>query len=118
MQYRGKQFSTVEELCKALNVPVARFYYFANNLDRHVKRRSLVKKDGKSREVVAPAKDLKIIQRKIKSEILQKYAYPDYVYGLGDNTLVDHARIHAGDKQLVKIDLCDFFSINRTSSCL
>lgn len=109
MQYKGKKFIDVESLCKALGIPVARFCYFANNVPRHVRSRKIAKRDGKTRDILAPAKSLKIIQRKIKSELLQKYAYPDYVYGLGGNTLVDHANVHAGDKQLIKIDLRDFF---------
>ncbi len=109
MKYMGTHFTDLDGLCKELDISVGDFCYFANNVDRHVKKRQLIKKDGKPREILAPAKPLKAIQRAIKDKILQSYTYPAYVYGLGGDTLLDHALVHRGEKQLVKMDLRDFF---------
>jgi len=85
-------------------------------MGKHVRHVTKTKKDGKPRHIIAPSKKLTAILRQVKAVFFDDYVYPDYVFGLGGNTLKDHAAVHAGENELVQADLTDFFpSIGHTA---
>ncbi|HVS58518.1 MAG TPA: reverse transcriptase family protein [Candidatus Saccharimonadales bacterium] len=105
----GSRFATIEALCKELEINPADFQGCALNREHHVKYRPEEKPDGSLRDIYAPSEKLKEIQRKIKDIILATFDYPEYVYGLGGNTLRHHAEVHNTDGHLVKVDIRNFF---------
>jgi RNA-directed DNA polymerase len=107
MGYKGKQYG-FKELCAELSIPLEEFVYYANNVAKHVYKKSIVK-NGKHRKVYAPTDRLKTIQFRLKVLLLENYVYPSYVFGLKGDTVRDHAAKHKGVRQLVKMDLRDFF---------
>jgi RNA-directed DNA polymerase len=107
--YRGKIYDSIDALAQALGVGVGELLYCMDNMDNMVHAKITHKKDGSPRRLVAPTKRLKDLQRKVKDLFFAEYEFPGYVYGLGKNTLAQHARLHAGKKQLVQVDLRDFF---------
>jgi len=102
---------TIQDIAKLIGISVAQMEYFANNLRKHVVEYETPKKHRptEKRIITAPSKDLKILLRAIKGYILDEYLYPDYTYGLGVKTLRQHAELHAGDKELVQVDIRDFY---------
>src|SRR5688572_7900208 len=105
MKYTGKSISDLRALSSILGSKPDELGYFSLNMDKNVRTRNTPKKNapGETREITAPNDRLKYIQRKIKTQLLAKYTYPKYVYGLGGNTLKDHASVHKGAKVLVQM---------------
>lgn len=109
------QINSRDDLCEALGETHGSLEYFSRNVAKHVSVGTKPKKNGKAREYLAPSKELKLIQRRIKEQFFDGYSYPDYCYGLGVKTLREHAHVHAGRREMAQLDLRDFFpSISHT----
>jgi len=114
--YSRTPISSLDNLAAALSVGKPELTYFANNMGKHVQRKVKPKKDGKLRYITAPTKRLTEILQRVKTVFFEDYTYPDYVFGLGGNSLRDHAGTHSGKRELVQADLTDFFpSIHHTA---
>jgi hypothetical protein len=112
----GSAITSLDDLATTLYVQKSELTHYANNMGKHVRRVTKTKKDGKPRHIIAPSKKLTTILQRVKTVFFDDYTYPDYVFGLGGNTLKDHATVHAGDNELVQADLTDFFlSIKHTA---
>lgn len=111
MKYTGTSIANIGTLSSILGTTPAELGYLSLNMDKNVKTHSIRKKNNPNelREITAPSKKLKLIQRNIKDYILVNYTYEKYVYGLGGNTLKDHATVHKGTKNLVQIDIKEFY---------
>lgn len=105
----SKKHSELPSLCKTLGIVENKLVYYALNVSKNVYEKKIPKSNGGERLIAAPNDELKKLQRKIKDNFFGGFSFPDYVYGLGDNTLGEHAKIHAGNKTLVKIDIRDFY---------
>lgn len=77
---------------------------------RRYKVYQIPKKSGGTRTIAHPAKELKILQRIILKGILDKIPTSDiataYVKGRG---IAYNAKVHAGNKWILKLDFKDFF---------
>lgn len=70
----------------------------------------LKKRDGKFREIMSPAKDLKYIQKWILVNILSKYKLADSCKGFRKGiSIYDNAKAHANSKIILKVDLLKFY---------
>lgn len=111
--YNGKTIKNLDELSDALCIGKPELIYHANNVGKNVSQFPKPKKNGKPRVITAPSKNLGLILSRLKVVFFDNYIYPSYVFGLGGNTLLDHADVHPAHLELVQADLSDFFpSIN------
>lgn len=111
----GAKFTSLEHLCAELSLKPAQLIGCGHKVDHHVRYKHEPKAGGGTREICAPSESLKAIQRQIKDVLLKPYEYPGYVFGLGGDTLRQHAEVHRGDNKLVKVDIRNFFpSIHHT----
>lgn len=70
----------------------------------------LKKKDGGNRDIVAPNKQLKQIQKLILANLLEKVKLPKCVFGgLKGKSIIENAKQHINGKYLLNIDLKNFF---------
>lgn len=85
-------------------------FFFGNNKEFLYRTFEIPKKSGGKRQIEAPCKRLKEIQRWIKDEIVDKYVVSEYATGFRKNTsIVDNAKKHVGKELVINIDLKDFF---------
>lgn len=67
------------------------------------------KKNGGTRNIDAPRKDLKEVQKRI-SDLLQRIAPPDYLFApVAGRSYVDNAAQHLGARSIRLLDIEDFF---------
>lgn len=109
--YTSKSVKDMATLSSILGSTPQELAYLSLNMDKNVRIHNIVKPNapGELREITAPSKKLKQIQRNIKDYILTDYTYASYVYGLGGNTLKDHASVHKGRTTLVQVDIKQFY---------
>lgn len=70
----------------------------------------LKKRDGKFREIMSPAKDLKYIQKWILVNILNKYSLADNCKGFRKGISITHnAKVHENAEVILKVDLLKFY---------
>lgn len=70
----------------------------------------LKKRDGRFREIMTPAKDLKFIQKWILVNILSKYVLADSCKGFRKGiSIFDNAKVHEKSDIILKIDLLKFY---------
>ncbi|WP_428654177.1 reverse transcriptase domain-containing protein [Runella sp.] len=71
---------------------------------------TIKKKNGKERQIAAPASGLKLIQRCLNLIFGAIYEPKSYVTGfVNEKSIVDNANIHVGKRYVFNIDLQDFF---------
>ncbi len=111
MNYTGSNVKDVATLSSILGSNPKELGYLSLNMDKNVRTHTIAKPNAPKelREITAPSKKLKQIQRNIKDYILADYTYASYVYGLGGNTLKDHALVHRGKTTLVQVDIKQFY---------
>ncbi len=84
--------------------------FFGENKNTLYRSFSIPKKSGGMRQIEAPCKRLKEIQRWIKDEIVDKFIISEYATGFRKNTsIVDNARRHVGKELVINMDIKDFF---------
>lgn len=72
---------------------------------------SVKKKDNSSRIINSPNLELKVLQTKLKDDLLQVFGNKGCVHGfVKDKSILTNAKLHLRKKILVNIDLKDFFS--------
>jgi RNA-directed DNA polymerase len=88
------------------------YFLLATDADEGPYRRfTLPKATGGEREICAPKKQLRWVQRKILDEILAKVPVHDAAHGfVRGRSTVTNAAPHLGARLLVKFDLVDFFT--------
>lgn len=70
----------------------------------------LKKRDGKFREIMSPAKDIKYIQKWILVNILSKYVLADSCKGFRKGiSIKDNAKVHENSEVILKVDLLKFY---------
>lgn len=99
-----------QHLADVLGISGAEMKKLATNASIQYKRFFTDKKNGGKREVLAPKEQLKRIQRRILSSILEKVYLSNYAEGFRKNhSILTNARRHTDQKVIVKIDIKDFF---------
>jgi len=107
---------STENLLKWLKVDLKRAVALANPANRVRPRKTnygewtVPKKSGGARVICSPKPRLRAIQRRIKSEILDRAGLHDAVHGFRrERGIITNASPHVGRKLVVKLDLRDFF---------
>lgn len=81
------------------------------NIPKLYTQKDLKKRDGRIRTINVPHPELKIMQKRILMNILEKFALPRCVFGVkGHGSIIDNARAHVKAQYLLNLDLKDFFS--------
>jgi RNA-directed DNA polymerase len=120
--------NTIKHLAFTLKVGPEELDKICNHIDRYyyTKVENKVNKDGtpkldkfgkqKTRVLNPSIKRLKVIQKRMLNDILEKLPMPDYAYGAVKNRdNVKNARYHQGNKHIFTTDLKNFFpSIRNT----
>ena len=85
-------------------------YAVSNNTTRHYTHITIPKQNGGFRELFIPDFLLKKIQQNILHNILEKFPVSGYAtaYSKGSGVL-KNAEPHVGQKQILKLDICNFF---------
>ncbi|HEY5922661.1 MAG TPA: reverse transcriptase family protein [Kofleriaceae bacterium] len=104
----------VEAFAKTLGMTVAKLRWLAYHRDvdsaTHYKRWLVPKRDGTPRLISAPKPDLKAAQRWITREITEHLSVHGAAHGfLVGRSIVTNARVHAGAKVVVKMDIRGFY---------
>jgi len=109
-KYSKNPIYKIESLTKALNFPLPRLEKLAENSDNYYRPISRSKKGGGERTVYSPQEPLKTILKRIKTSILDKVCYPDYLHGsIKGCSPETNAEIHAGATRIIVVDIADFF---------
>jgi hypothetical protein len=104
----------VEAFAKAVGHDIPKLRWLAYHCDvdsgTHYKRWTVPKRDGTPRLISAPKPDLKAVQRWIAREVTEHLPVHGAAHGfLVGRSIATNARVHAGARVLVKLDLKDFY---------
>jgi RNA-directed DNA polymerase len=91
-----------------------RFHLYAIDKEKRYTSFRIPKKSGKTREIQAPVKELKILQKKLNAVFKLIYKPKFSTHGFTqDKSIITNAQLHIKQNCLLNIDLEDFFpSIN------
>ena len=110
-------FFDIDHFCELTNSSVKQVKLFLSNKETGYTTFKLPKKNGNFREINAPSKKLKVIQRWMLDNILYKLNSGNYAYGfIPGKTIYSNAKLHVKQDLVLGIDIKDFFpSINFSS---
>lgn len=78
--------------------------------DKFYRSFKIRKKNGNYRSIDEPLPDLKIVQKWILQEILEKSSVSPYAKAyVKKSSIKDNAKYHRNQKYILSVDLCDFF---------
>jgi RNA-directed DNA polymerase len=111
---------TPDDLARWLNVPINRLAWLAHRCrngrpegvrQSHYHYRWLPKASGGVRLIEAPKRELRAVQRRILSEILDRFPVPAAAHGfVRGRSIKTHAAIHQQAYVLLRFDLKDFYA--------
>lgn len=105
-----------------LGQPVQQIDKIIENIDKHVRRIEIPKRDGSKRKILAPSNELKYLQKKINWAILMRYKPSDCAHGfVKKRGIVTNARFHLKPRSLGHVDIKNFFDTineNHLKNCL
>lgn len=82
----------------------------AYSQDRYYRRFSILKKNGKEREICEPLPNLKAMQKWILSNILYSLPFSPYAKAfIPDRSIKDNARFHRSQPMVLSLDIKNFF---------
>lgn len=100
-----------EHLSKILGINAAVLAQIVANSEKSYRTFSIPKRKGGVRSISSPYPALESCQRWILQNILSHVDLGDHSYAFRkDRSILDNARLHAGNQEMLKIDLLDFFS--------
>lgn len=108
------EIANADELAKALGVDISklRWWAFQREVDSgtHYRSWTIPKRDGTSRTITSPKRELKAAQRWILHNVLDRLPVHGAAHGfIAGRSIVTNSTIHAGGEAIVKIDIKDFF---------
>jgi hypothetical protein len=108
------QLAGVEAFAKALGISIPRLRWLAYHRDvdtgTHYHRWQVPKRDGTLRLISAPKPELKAVQRWITREVTEHLPVHGAAHGfLTGRSIVTNARVHAGARIIVKLDIRGFY---------
>jgi RNA-directed DNA polymerase len=87
-----------------------RLLLYGRAASERYKRFTLTKRSGGKRIILAPAPDLKLVQRKLATQLADIYPLRDVVYGFATGrSIVGNAGRHLLRRHVLNVDLSDFF---------
>ncbi len=101
-----------DDLAQHLRLSRNLVYWLASESPRKYCRHEIPKRDGTRREISAPVKSLKVVQRWVLSEILYKLKVSPYSYGFAKgkgSPLAQCAQKHRRNLYILKIDIRHFY---------
>lgn len=108
-----RQILSTSRLASLLQMPLKRLKRLAASVDTQYKPFVLVsERDGvtKHRAIDNPLPALKLVQRRIKTALLDRVEMPpELLGGIRDRSVQDNARLHVRRDQVVTLDLKDYF---------
>ena len=100
----------IDHFCKLTNSSSNQVRFFLSNKEKAYTTFKVPKKCGDFREINAPSKKMKSIQRWILDEILYKLNPGDYAHGfIPGKTIYTNAKAHTNKDLVLGIDIKDFF---------
>lgn len=98
-------------LCKRFGFSQEMLFSYASTCPRRYKKYKIPKRNGKFRKIAQPAKNLKVMQRVLLSELFQdKMPIHDCAKAYRANmSILDNATPHLKNKYLLKMDFKNFF---------
>lgn len=103
-------FYDIDCFCDLLQISSRQVRFFLSHKEEAYKTFEVLKKSGGLREINAPKKEMKFIQRWILDKILYKLKISDYAHGfIPEKTMYTNAKVHVNKDFVLGIDLKDFF---------
>ena len=114
-----KQLISLEDLASFWGIAPHQLSYYAYRFDKRRAYRAfpIPRRNGKERQIEAPIRQLRYIQRLIHESLTRVYGPHPAVHGFrAERSIVTNAEEHLGQRYVLNIDLADFFgsiTINR-----
>lgn len=107
----------IEKIRKRFAFSEQEFTNYIKTAPYRYKTYPISKRSGGTRDISQPSKDLKVIQRFVLAEFLdKKFVYHECATAYRNGkSIVDNARPHLGNSYLLKMDFKDFFPSIRAS---
>lgn len=100
----------IDHFCKLIHLSSNQVKFFLSHKEKAYVTFRIPKKNGDFREINAPSKKMKYIQRRILDEILYKLDPGDYAHGfIPGKTIYTNAESHVNKDLVLGIDIKDFF---------
>lgn len=107
---------------KILGKPLEEVDKIIENKESHINRIVIPKKDGSPRNVIAPGRDLKYVQKSLYWRFFRRYKPNEAAHGfVAKRGISTNADAHIGALSVGKIDVSNFFdsiSVNHLKNCL
>lgn len=117
-----QQNSSNFNMQKILGKPLEEVDKIIADKEKYINRVQIPKKDGSMRNVVAPGRDLKYIQKSLYWRFFRRYKSHDAAHGfVAKRGISTNADMHVGAKSVGKIDISSFFdsiSEDHLKNCL
>lgn len=107
-----REAKTKEAISLALGFDYSYFLYliYAGDIERHYTEFNISKKNGKQRVIAAPNDRLKLLQKRLANILVEIYRPKRAVHAFtSEKSIVTNARPHLRKKNILKIDLENFF---------
>jgi retron-type reverse transcriptase len=102
--------NTKAQLAKLLAVAPGEIDHVLRKLDRYYRPQTMNKRDGSVRRLLVPQGKLKLLQKKIKIHILDKFPFLECVHGgVRGRSVLSNAFPHVLKPIVFSVDLKDFF---------
>ncbi|MEC6817125.1 reverse transcriptase family protein [Photobacterium toruni] len=110
-KYNFKTIGSINALARLLQIPLNRVIYLSNNAsDFYRVARVEQKKTGGQRITYDAYKTLKVIHRKIQTQIFKKVIYPQYMHGsISGRSYITNIKNHTKSKIVICEDISNFF---------
>jgi RNA-directed DNA polymerase len=113
-RYGLPQWHDEEDLAQALALSVKQLQHYSihrhRDKIRHYVTFAMPKRSGGTRQIMAPKRRLKAIQRILLRELLDRLPAPKHAHGfVKGRSIKTGAEVHVGKAVVVKLDLADFF---------
>lgn len=108
--YQSSGIGSLDALALALRLDKRDLISLANAASDKYHSFDIEKKDGRLRNITAPDRDLKLVQKRINRQIFANVVYPDYLFGgIVERDYFKNAQSHSGAKALIALDVQDFY---------
>ena len=107
-----REAKTKEAISLALGFDYSYFLYliYSGDIERHYTEFNISKKNGKQRVIAAPNNRLKLLQKRLANILVEIYRPKRAVHAFtSEKSIVTNARPHLRKKNILKIDLENFF---------
>jgi hypothetical protein len=109
IKYPGRRISSIESLCKALELSVPELEKIRQESDRYFRLHKVIRKDdGSERYIYDLNQPLKKLHQRLNECFLKRCLYPSYIRGSikgGDHI----ASLHCRKAIVIKLDVTNFF---------